>query len=66
MIQKRNAVTAMLESRKSRTSTQGVYHCRPVVAVGRAVIRSNRVMITERRDMPLVHPVKTMHVSKKK
>ena len=66
MIKKRTATTAMLELRMEKKSAKGADNSGSVISIRRTVVRSNRVLITDRRDMPLVSPVKVVKVTKMK
>ncbi len=66
MIRKRTATTAMLEQRRAIASARRAERGRPAIVASRAVVRSNRVLITDRRDMPLVSPARNVKVSKRK
>lgn len=52
---RKNAVSFMLASKKAATSGSGA---RSHVRATGVVVRSTKVMITERRDVPVVHAAK--------
>lgn len=55
---KKNAIAAMLASRKLHTVSADDGAHKLVRATG-IVVRSTKVLVTDRRDVPDVHPVKT-------
>lgn len=63
MIKRHNAITAMKAAKTGRT-VKSKSSC-SFLAVGHTAVRSNRVLITERRDMPLVGSVRSNKPHKK-
>ena len=66
MIKRQNAVSAM---KAAKAAKMGKVRSKPssvsFIAVGSVAVRSNRVIISGRRDLPLVKAVKTNKAHKK-
>lgn len=63
---KRNAITAMLEHKAAKemvhssiNKNEPLYNKNKISRASGVVIRSTKVLVTNRRDVPLVYPVRS-------